>query len=104
MRFELFGTEGHIKAAPTFSNLISVYSEKGFGYAVEKASTTKGWTFPIPEESWSFGYPQEIRHFINCIIQNKKPLTDGKFGQKILRIVDAMYKSSKTKKIEEVIY
>ncbi|MFX1569901.1 MAG: Gfo/Idh/MocA family protein [Promethearchaeota archaeon] len=104
VRFELFGIEGHLKAAPTFSNLISVYSEKGFGYAVEKASTTKGWTFPVPEESWSFGYPQEISHFINCIIQNRKPLTDGKFGQKILRIVDAMYKSSKTKKIEEVIY
>ena len=104
MRFEIFGTEGHIKAAPTFSNVISVYSEKGFGYAVEKASTTKGWTFPVPEESWSFGYPQEISHFINCIIQNKEPLTDGKYGQKILQIVDAMYKSAKTKKIEDVIY
>jgi predicted dehydrogenase len=102
MRFELFGTEGHIKTAPTFSNLISVYSEKGFGYAVEKASTTKGWTFPVPEESWSFGYQQEISHFIDCIIQNKKPLTDGKYGQKILQIVETMYKSAKTKKIEEV--
>ena len=102
IRFELYGTEGHLKASPTFSNLIGVYSEKGYGYAVEKASTTKGWTFPVPEESWSFGYTQEISHFINCIIQNKKPLTDGKFGQKILRIVDTMYKSAKTNKIEEV--
>ncbi|MFX0001159.1 MAG: Gfo/Idh/MocA family protein [Candidatus Hermodarchaeota archaeon] len=102
MRFELFGTTGHIKAAPTFSNLISVYSEKGFGYAVEKASTTKGWTFPVPEEAWSFGYQQEISHFIDCIIQNKKPLTDGKYGQKILQIVETMYNSAETKKIEEV--
>ena len=104
MRFELFGTEGQIKAAPTFSNLISVYSEKGYGYAVEKASTTKGWTFPVPQESWSFGYPQEISHFIDCMIQNKEPLTDGKYGQKILQIVEAMYKSAETKKIEEVGY
>ncbi|MFX0139891.1 MAG: Gfo/Idh/MocA family protein [Candidatus Hodarchaeota archaeon] len=103
MRFELFGTEGQIKAAPTFSNLISVYSEKGYGYAVEKASTTKGWTFPVPQELWSFGYPQEISHFIDCIIQNKKPLTDGKYGQKILQIVEAMYKSAETKRIEEVV-
>ncbi|TKJ22253.1 MAG: oxidoreductase [Promethearchaeota archaeon Loki_b32] len=102
MRFELFGTEGQIKAAPTFSNLISVYSEKGYGYAVEKASTTKGWTFPVPEESWSFGYPQEINHFIDCIINNKASLTDGNYGQKILQIVEAMYKSAETKKIEEV--
>lgn len=60
MRFELFGTSGQIKVAPTFSNLMSVYSEKGYGYAVEKASTTAGWTFPVPAEAWNFGYPQEI--------------------------------------------
>jgi predicted dehydrogenase len=104
MRFELFGTEGMLKAAPTFSNLVSVYSEKGYGYAVEKVGTTKGWTFPVPAESWTFGYPQEIKHFIDCIIENKKPLTDGKYGQKILQIVETMYKSAKTKKIEEVKY
>jgi len=104
MRFELFGTEGQIKVAPTFSNLISVYSEKGFGYAVEKASTTAGWTFPVPAEAWNFGYPQEIHHFIDCMVTNKSPLTDGKYGLKILQIVEAMYESGKTGKIEEVIY
>jgi len=104
MRFELFGTEGQIKVAPTFSNLISVYSEKGYGYAVEKASTTAGWTFPVPAEAWNFGYPQEIQHFIECIKDNKAPLTDGKYGQKILTIVEAMYKSAESRKIEEVNY
>jgi predicted dehydrogenase len=104
MRFELFGTEGQIKVAPTFSNLMSVYSEKGYGYAVEKAGTTKGWTFPVPAESWTFGYPQEIAHFTDCIANNKKPLTDGKYGLKILQIVDAMYNSAKTSKKEEVNY
>jgi predicted dehydrogenase len=104
MRFELFGTAGQIKVAPTFSNLISVYSETGYGYAVEKASTTAGWTFPVPAEAWNFGYPQEIRHFIDCIIDNKEPLTNGKYGQKILQIVETMYKSAETRKIEEVLY
>jgi len=104
MRFELFGTEGQIKVAPTFSNLISVYSEKGYGYAVEKASTTAGWTFPVPAEAWNFGYPQEIKYFIDCIINNKEPLTNGNYGQKILQIVEAMYKSAETRKIEEVLY
>ncbi len=103
MRFELFGTEGQIKAAPTNNNLINVYSEKGYGYAVEKASTTAGWTFPIPEEAWNFGYPQEIKHFVECIINNKNSLTDGTYGQKILKIVETMYKSAETRKIEEVL-
>ena len=104
IRYELFGTEGQIKVAPTFSNLISVYSEKGYGYAVEKAGTTKGWTFPVPAEFWSFGYPQEMRHFVDCMVDNKDTLTDGKYGLKILKIVETMYKSAETKKIEEVIY
>lgn len=104
MRFELYGTEGQIKVAPTFSNLISVYSEKGYSYAVEKAPKTTGWTFPVPEESWSFGYPQELNHFIDCIINKKDSQTNGKYGQKILKIVETMYKSAETKKIEEIIY
>jgi len=104
MRFELYGTEGQIKVAPTFSNLISVYSEKGYSYAVEKASKTTGWTFPVPEESWSFGYPQELNHFIDCIINKKDSQTNGKYGQKILQIVETMYRSAETKKIEEIIY
>ena len=102
MRFELFGTTGQIKVAPTFSNLVSVYSERGYGYAVEKAATTKGWTFPVPTEPWSFGYPQEIAYFVDCVVNNQKPLTDGKYGLKILNIVETMYKSAKTKKIESV--
>nr|MDO8109155.1 Gfo/Idh/MocA family oxidoreductase [Candidatus Sigynarchaeota archaeon] len=102
MRFELFGTDGQLKVAPTFSNLVSVYSEKGYGYAVEKASSTKGWTFPVPSEAWNFGYPQEVAHFIDCIVANKKPLTDGTYGLKILNIVEAMYKSAQSGKIEPV--
>jgi len=102
MRFELFGTEGQIKVSPTFSNLMSVYSEKGYGYAVEKAGSTRGWTFPVPSEAWNFGYPQEIAHFMDCILNNKIPLTNAKYGLKILKIVEAMYKSAQTNKIEEI--
>jgi myo-inositol 2-dehydrogenase/D-chiro-inositol 1-dehydrogenase len=102
MRFELFGTEGQLKVAPTFSNLMSVYSEKGYGYAVEKASSTKGWTFPVPAEAWNFGYPQEVAYFVDCIINKKKPLTDALYGLKILNIVEAMYKSAASEKIEAV--
>ena len=104
MRFELFGTEGQIKVAPTFSNLVSVYSEKGYGYAVEKASTTKGWTSPVPKELETFGYSQEIRHFVDCIFNKKDSFTNGKFGQKILQVVETMYKSAESKKIELVSY
>lgn len=102
MRFELYGTDGQIVSSPCRMTPLQVYSEKGYGYAVEKASTTKGWTYPVPEELWNFGYPQEFAHFIDCIRNNKKPLTDGEYGLKILNIVEIMYKSAKSGKIEMV--
>ncbi|MBD3212236.1 MAG: hypothetical protein GF311_06470 [Candidatus Lokiarchaeota archaeon] len=104
MGFELFGIDGQISVSPTFNNQISVYSENGYGYAVEKASSTKGWTFPVPNESWTFGYPQEIREFLDAITEKKDITSDGKFGLKILQIADAMYKSAHSGKKEKVIY
>ncbi|TXT62063.1 MAG: putative dehydrogenase [Promethearchaeota archaeon] len=104
MGFELFGIDGQISVSPTFNNQISVYSEKGYGYAVEKASSTRGWTFPVPNESWTFGYPQEIRAFMDAITEKNDIASDGKFGLKILQIADSMYKSAQSGKKEEVIY
>lgn len=103
MLIEIHGTAGEIICDPTRMTPLKVYSENGYGYAVEKASSTKGWTFPVPEEGWVFGYPQEIKHFIECIENNKNPDTDGEFALNILKIIDSMYKSAETGKIEKVI-
>ncbi|MHA1611661.1 MAG: Gfo/Idh/MocA family protein [Promethearchaeota archaeon] len=104
VNLELYGTEGQIISNPSRMTPVSVYSNSGYNYSVEKAGSTKGWTSPVPDESWVFGYPQEMKHFIECHKEGKKPLTDGKFGLKILQIVEAMYKSTESKKIEKVIY
>jgi len=102
MRFELYGTDGQIIVDPSRNNLCVVYSEKSYGYVVEKAGSTKGWSFPVPEEAWVFGYPQEIKQFTKCILENKKPLTDGAYGLKVLNIIETLYKSAKSGKIEWV--
>ncbi len=104
MKFELFGTNGQIIVDPCRMTPLSIYSETGYGYVVEKASTTAGWTYPVPDEAYTFGYPQEIAHFMNCIENNANPLTPGKFGLKILTIAETMYKSAKSGKIESVEY
>jgi predicted dehydrogenase len=43
-------------------------------------------------------YKQEIDHFIDCILQNKPPLTTGEEAMAVLRILDAMYESASTQK------
>ena len=64
---EIFGDKGQTYADMLMGNALPTYSEVGFGYAVEKASTTTGWTWPVFEEHWNYGFPQEMRHFARCV-------------------------------------
>ena len=57
---EVFGEAGVSYANLHMGNAMPTYSENGYGYAVEKAPTTKGWTYPVFEELWNYGTPQEL--------------------------------------------
>lgn len=46
-RIEIYGSEGVTYANLHMGNALPTYSENGFGYAVEKAPTTSGWTYPV---------------------------------------------------------
>ena len=70
---EVFGTGGVVYADLFRGNAAVTYSEEGYGYAMEKAGNSKGWTFTIFEEAFNQGYPQELHHFIECVRENKTP-------------------------------
>ena len=48
-------------------------------------------------------YISEWKHFINCIKNNKKPIVTGKDGLKVIKIIEAIKKSSKTSSIVSLI-
>jgi len=48
---------------------------------------------PIPEED---SFVNEIRHFGECILEGKTPLTSGEEGRKSLAVVIAAYKAAET--------
>ncbi len=73
---------------------IVAYSEEGYGYAVEKASSTKGWSYAMFEESWNYGMPQEVQHFVDCVRGLAEPRETGDDGRVILEIVYAAYLSA----------
>jgi predicted dehydrogenase len=54
-RIEVYGTRGVTFADLFRGNSSSTYSEDGYGYAAEKAGSTKGWTFTIFEEVFNQG-------------------------------------------------
>jgi myo-inositol 2-dehydrogenase / D-chiro-inositol 1-dehydrogenase len=93
-RSEIYGTGGVVYADLFMGNAAIAYSKNGYGYAMEKADTTVGWTFTIFEEAFNQGYPQELKHFIDCVQHNKEPLVTGEDGRAVLEIIYAAYASA----------
>jgi predicted dehydrogenase len=96
-KVEIYGTEGVMKVDLTFSSPINVYSRRGYTYAIEKADNTLGWTRPAVDEFYNLGYVNELEHFVDCVLMDEPPMwgVDGETGLWCLRIVDAMYRSSR---------
>ena len=95
-RAEVHGSEGVAYANLLQGNAILTYSRRGYGYAVEKAGATKGWTFTAYEEAWNYGFPQEMAHFVECVADDLEPLETGEDGRAVLEMLFAAYKSAGT--------
>lgn len=100
-RAEVHGSGGVAYADLLHGNAIETYSSGGYEYAVEKAGTTKGWSFTIYEEAWNYGFHQEMAHFVDCVQNDKRPLVTGEDGRAVLEVIFAAYESAKTgRKVE----
>jgi predicted dehydrogenase len=95
-RIEVYGEGGVTYADLHMGNALPTFSEYGFGYAVEKAPTTKGWTWPVYEEIWNYGFPQEMRHFARCVRGREEPLVTGEDGRVVQEVLYAAYQSAGT--------
>lgn len=93
-RAEIHGSEGVAYADLLHGNAIETYSSVGYGYAVEKAGSTVGWSFPIYEEAWNYGFPQEFAHFLDCVKNDREPLITGEDGRAVLEAIFAAYESA----------
>ena len=95
-RCEIYGSGGFTRADLLRGSSLLTYSEKGYGYAVEKAATTQGYTFTMFEEIWNYGFPQELQHFVRCVQGKESPLETGEDGREVLKIIYAAYESAGT--------
>jgi len=93
-RLEVFGSEGVTYADLVRGNSLSTYSEKGYGYAVEKAPSTKGWSYPVFEELWNYGTPQELTHFARCVRGKETSKVTGEDGLVVMHALLAGYASA----------
>jgi predicted dehydrogenase len=92
-RIEVFGSQGCTYANLHMGNALPTFSETGYGYAVEKAPTTMGWSYPVFEELWNYGFPQEMAHFARCVRGKEAPSATGEDGRFVQRVLFAAYQS-----------
>jgi myo-inositol 2-dehydrogenase/D-chiro-inositol 1-dehydrogenase len=95
-RIEVYGVDGVTYADLHMGNALPTYSEHGYGYAVEKAPSTRGWTWPVFEELWNYGFPQEMRHFARCVRGREEPKATGEDGRIVQEVLYAGYHSART--------
>jgi predicted dehydrogenase len=93
-RAEIYGTKGNTRADLLRGSSLTTWSDVGYGYAVEKAETTTGWTFTMFEESWNYGFPQEMQHFVDCVQNDQEPIVTAEDGRAVLEIILAAYQSA----------
>lgn len=93
-RCEIYGSTGNTKADLIQGNALITHSKTGYGYAVEKADTTQGWTFTGFDEEWNYGFPQEMQHFVNVVQGLEEPIETGEDGLEVLKIIYAAYQSA----------
>lgn len=93
-RCEVYGKKGHTRADLLRGSSLLTYSQDGYGYAVEKMGTTRGYTFTMFEEIWNYGFPQELQHFVNCALGKETCMETGEQGREVLEIMYAAYQSA----------
>ncbi len=93
-RTEIYGEGGVTYADLHMGNALPTYSEYGFGYAVEKAPTTNGWSYPVFEEHWNYGIPQEMRHFARVVRGKETLQASGEDGRVVMQALYAAYASA----------
>lgn len=104
MVFEVWGEEGMLSYdRSALSQPIKVFAcKKTNRYFSEKVENNQGWLFPTVQEYWRYGYYDEIRHFIECLQERKKPVLTFKEGWEVNRLIDKAYSSYRSGKWEDL--
>ncbi|TVY08653.1 Gfo/Idh/MocA family protein [Paenibacillus cremeus] len=73
-------------------------------YIAEKLETKAGWNFASSDEDWVRGYPQEMQDFMECIAEDRSPLSDGQLARDVIEVIYSAYLSYETGKRIEFIH
>lgn len=104
LRNEIHGSEGSLFTDVTRGTPLTSFTPKTAGYVIEKADIDFGWTRPLPEEAFAYGYQAEMRHFVECVRDGVEPRETYADGYAVNCILDAGYQSMRSKRWVRVKY
>jgi predicted dehydrogenase len=103
LRDEIAGTEGTIWLNHFLRTGFEMFTAaKQGGYVAEKAETETGWLFPVGDEVHELGYVDMFTDMFESMEKGKQPMETFYDGYVVNAIIDACYKSAKTKQWEKV--
>jgi len=97
---EIVGSQGVTSADLLRGSSLTTFSNVGYGYAVEKAPDTRGWTYTMFDELWNCGFPQEMDHFMRCVAQDEVPRETGEDGRAVLQLIYAAYRAARVGRVD----
>lgn len=104
LRDEVSGTEGTIWLNHWLRTGFDLFTSVGEGgYVAEKAESDTGWLFPVGDEVGALGYVEMFTDMLDSLDKGEKPMEDFYDGYVVNAIMDAAYRSAKSKKWEPVI-
>jgi predicted dehydrogenase len=104
LRNEIHGSDGSLFTDVTRATPITSFTPRAAGYVIEKADIDFGWTRPLPEEAFAYGYQAEMRHFVECVRDGGTPRETYDDGYIVNCILDAGYQSMRSNKWVRVKY
>ena len=103
LRDEVMGTEGTIWINNFLRTGFEMFTTgKGADYVAEKAESNSGWLFPVGDELNDLGYNHMFTDMFNSMEKGVLPRETFYDGYVVNAVLDACYKSAKTKLWEPV--
>jgi predicted dehydrogenase len=103
LRDEVMGTEGTIWVNSFLRTGIEMFTTGKTGeYVAEKAESNSGWLFPVGDELNELGYNHMFMDMLNAMEEGKEPRETFYDGYVVNCILDAAYRSSRSKQWEPV--
>ena len=98
-RLEIHASNAHLVCNLSPNDMLQAYAPDASTfegeYLMEKASTTAGWSTPMPDEDWSSGQLGMLTDFVHALKTDSATPSDGALGLEVTRVVYAAYISAR---------